>query len=115
MAPLIPVFVAVGTALGASAGTAAVVGGVATAVGAAAVVGGTAAVAHSMGKAKGAQKAASAMQQNGMGGASATDGASSESSNETGTNKTRSMALYSNGSSGLLGNATVGRRSLLAS
>ena len=45
---------------------------------------------------------------------SAGDKASLDSGGETGTSASRSQALYSNGSSGILGNASVGRRQLLA-
>lgn len=105
---------AVGGIFGASlTGGAAVAAGAATvAAGAAAVGGGAYAIGNSAGQSKGAQKAASALSSSsGSAGASAT----SDAAGETGTNKTRSLAMYNTGSSGVLGNASVGRRALLAS
>ncbi|UKI40499.1 MAG: hypothetical protein L6V95_09925 [Candidatus Melainabacteria bacterium] len=40
--------------------------------------------------------------------------ASLDKAGETGTGATRSQALYTNSSSGILGNASIGRRQLLA-
>ncbi len=114
MAPLIPIFVAIGSAVGASAGTAAVVGGAVTALAVGGVAAGTAAVAHSMGKASGAKKAANSMMAQQQPQQDLSEKASLDKAGETGTGATRSQALYTNSSSGILGNASIGRRQLLA-
>ena len=113
MAPIIPIFTAIGGALtaGAATGTAAaVIGGAATALTVGGVAAGTAAVAHSAGKASGAKKAARELLSDQSVGNSAT----ANGDGETGTAARRSLAMSSTSSSGVLGNATVGRRQLLA-
>ena len=111
MAPIIPIFAAIGGALtaGAATGTAAVVvGGAATALAA----GGVAATAYSAGKNSGVKKATNSMlsQRQQL----TKDKASLDSGGDTGTSAARSKALYFNDSAGVLGNASVGRRQLLA-
>jgi len=102
----------IGTAIAGAVG-ATVSGAAATAIGVgatAAVVGGTAAAAYGIGKSIGKQSAARSMLLSG--GSSDTATTDSEGNKNA---RTRSQALYmDNGSQGVLGNASVGRRQLLA-
>lgn len=104
------VMTTIGTAIAGAVG-ATVTGAAATAIGVgatAAVVGGTAAAAYGIGKSKGKQSAARSMLLSG----GSSDTASTDSVGDT--SRKRTQALYSNDSEGVLGNATVGRRQLLA-